>query len=420
MNLTLLVFLLVYVVMAAGKLPRVSLDRTGGAVVGALAMIVIGSISAQAAWAAIDYRTMGLLFGLMLVSGTFSIAGFYGWTAQRVADLPLRPEMLLAVLIVVGAVLSSILTKDVVAVAMVPLLVTLTMARKLNPVPFLLAFCFALNTGATATLIGAPQNMIVGQTLQLSFAAFLGATAIPALLALPVVWVFVVLLFRNKWQLSPHPAAPQKPAATGKGRAATLDKVETTKAVLVTAAVVAAFLFTDWPHELVALAAAGVLLISHRLPSNKLLQQVDGSLLLLIAGLFVVNAAMSATGLPQHVLGHLRAVGVNLNEPVTLYLVGAFLSDLVGNNPAVMLLVPYVDKIAHPDALTAALVLGTGFSSNLFTFGSLAGIIMVEQSALQGVKVSFGEFFRAGAPITLITMLIGAAWVWLLTSSSLW
>ncbi len=407
MDQTLLVFLLVYLVMGLGKLPGFKVDRTGAAVIGMLAMIVIGSISGKAAWDAIDYSTIGLLFGLMIVSSAFSVSGFYGWAATRVADLPLSPPLLAAVLIVVGAGLSAVLTKDVVAVAMVPLLVSVTLARSLNPVPFLLAFCFAVNTGSTATLIGSPQNMITAQTLNISFNGFLGATGIPALLSLPIVWALVSYIYRGRWELvksadNSNMKAPSVPP---------LDKIETAKAIIIATAVVAAFVFSSWPHEIIALAAGSALLISRRVSSHNVLKDVDIDLLLLISGLFVVNAAMAATGLPQEVLSHLRSYGLNLDDPLSLYVVGGFLSNLVGNNPAVMLLVPYVNPSLDPDALTAALVLGTGFSSNMIIFGSLAGIITVEQAALCGIKISFMEFFKAGIMVTILTMILAGIWI---------
>ena len=433
MDLTVLIFLLVYVVMGLGKLPGLRVDRTGAAVVGALAMIVVGSISPKGAWMAIDYRTMGLLFGLMVVSASFSVSGFYGRAATRIALLPLQPAHLVALLVLVGAGLSAVLTKDVVAVAMVPLLVSLTLARRLNPTPFLLAFCFAVNTGSTATLIGSPQNMITGQTLGISFNDFVVATGVPAVLSLPIVWIMIVLMYRGKWQLAEPVQATDPAQAAGPARIAgqaqaaapahapvappAFDRLETYKASVVALAVMAAFIFSPWPHELVALAAASLLLLSRRMSSHDVLGRVDGNLLLLIAGLFVVNAAMSATGLPQKALGGLEHLGLDLNHPLTLYGVGAVLSNLVGNNPAVMLLVPYLDTKLHVDATAAALVLGTGFSSNLVIFGSLAGIITVEQSALFGVRISFGEFFRAGGWITLLTMLMAALWVAFLGSS---
>ena len=116
-------------------------------------------------------------------------------------------------------------------------------------------------------------------------------------------------------------------------------------------------------------------------------------------GLFVVNAAMAATGLPQHLIADLKAAGLDLDAPLTLFLVICALSNIVGNNPAVMLLIPYLGTTGDRDALGAALALGTGFSSNMIVFGSLAGIIVVEQARARGIAISFAEFARAGLPV---------------------
>lgn len=410
MGLTLAIFLLVYIAMGFGKLPGFKVDRTGAAVVGALAMMVAGSIGPKAAWDAIDYTSVGMLFGLMVVSAAFVVSGFYAWTAERVALLPVSPPMLLAVLVAVGGGLSALLTNDVVAVAMTPLLVSLTLARGLNPVPFLLAFCFAANTGSAGTLIGSPQNMIAAQQLGLSFNGFLAIAGLPALASLPLVWGLVALIYRGRWTL-PEGAKMPAPAPVAAGAPATFDRLETLKAGVVTLIVVLAFIFSDWPRELIALGGAGVLLINREIASSDMLRHIDGNLLLLIMGLFVVNAAMAATGLPQDLLNGMRATGLDLNDPLALYLVGGTLSNIVGNNPAVMLLIPFLTPGSQAEALGAALALGTGFSSNLIVFGSLAGIIVVEQAAASGVKISFGEFARAGVPVTLACMVMAAGWI---------
>ncbi|MGH2343179.1 SLC13 family permease [Segnochrobactraceae bacterium EtOH-i3] len=417
MDLTLLIFLVVYVAMGAGKIPGFMVDRTGAAIVGALAMLATGAITSAKAWDAIDYHALGMLFGLMVVSAAFVASGFYGWAARRVATLPVSPPLLLAVLIAVGGVLSAFLTNDVVVVAMTPLLVSVTLARGLNPVPFLLAFCFAANTGSSGTLIGSPQNMIIAEGLGLSFNGFLGVTAIPALLSLPVVWATLVLVYRGRWSVSAvaltdDPAKGAKQAAPEPDSGpAVLDIPETVKAGAVTLLVILAFVFGDWPRDLIALTAAGFLLINRKIASADMLKHVDGNLLLLIMGLFVVNAGMAATGLPQTLLAELRGAGFNLENPLVLFVVGGTLSNIVGNNPAVMLLVPFLHAGENADALGAALALGTGFSSNLIVFGSLAGIIVVEQAARCGVRISFGEFARAGVPVTVVTVLLAAGWI---------
>lgn len=410
MDLTLLIFLLVYIAMGFGKLPGFKIDRTGSALVGALAMLSIGSISSQAAWNAIDYKTIGLLFGLMIVSGAFAVSGFYSWAANKVATLNVSPAKLLAVFIVVSGVLSSILTNDVVVVAMTPLLVSITLARGLNPIPFLLGFCFAANAGSVGTLIGSPQNMIAAQALDVSFVELLKVAGLPAIVSLFIVWGVISFLFRGKWEIrkSASPAHTPMPSPQ-------LDIIETIKAFVVTVALVVLFIIDIWPQELVALAAAGILLINRKIASNDVLKEVDGNLILLIMGLFIVNAAMAATGLPQTLLADLNHLGMDLNDPLSLYVTGAALSNIVGNNPTVMLLVPYLNAAgANADALCAALALGTGFSSNMVIFGSLAGIVVVEQSKSCGVEISFMDFAKAGVPVSVICLVLASFWIYFL------
>lgn len=412
MDLTLAVFLLVYLAMAIGFLPGFKVDRTGAAVVGAMLLIAVGRISPPAAWAAIDYRTLGLLFGLMVISSAFVTAGFYNWTARRVAGLPVGPAALLAVLIAVGGGLSALLTNDVVMVAMTPVLVSITLARGLNPVPFLLAFCFAANVGSAATIIGSPQNMIAAEALRISFTGFVRVAALPALAGLPVIWLVIVLLYRGRWTAAAAPAAPAA-ASPAASPGIAFDRLETLKAAFVTLLVLGAFVFSSWPHMLVAMAGASALLVSRSTASRDMLAHVDGNLLLLLMGLFVVNAALASTDLPQHLLAAMRQRGLDLHDPLSLLVVMSVLSNIVGNNPAVMLVVPFIGEVGpeSADGLGAAIALGTGFSSNLVIFGSLAGIIVAEQARDHGVRIGFAEFSRAGLPTAVLTLGLAAAWI---------
>ena len=402
MALTVGIFLATYVAMALGRLPGFRVDRTGAALLGAIGMLVSEAIATDAAWASISFPTMALLFGLMIVSGSFSASGFYDWVATRAAPLRLAPSALLAVMIATSGVLSAILTNDVVVVAMVPLLVQLCQARGLNPVPFLLGFAFAANAGSAGTIIGSPQNMIIAEALHLSFLGFMKGAMVPALLSLPLIWMVMVVLYRGRW-VAPA-VATQAPAPVP------LDKGETIKAAIVTVLVVAAFCLTSWPRPLVALGAAAILLLNRRIASSNVLKHVDGDLFILLGGLFVVNAAFATTGLPQEAMNYLLQWGVDLMHPLTLLVTVGVLSDIVGNNPAVLLIVPYV-KSANPELAGEAMALGTGLASNVVVFGSLAGIIVVEEAGKRGVVISLGEFSRAGVPVSLIGLAIAAGWL---------
>jgi Na+/H+ antiporter NhaD/arsenite permease-like protein len=222
------------------------------------------------------------------------------------------------------------------------------------------------------------------------------------MLSLIAIWVVLVWLYRGRWQATgaaaPQPAEP------------VLNRLETVKALVVTAAVIAAFLFTAWPPELIALAAAAVLIVNRTIASSDLLQTIDGDLLLLVAGLSVVNAALAATGLPHRWIATLGDYGISLTEPIPLYLTMAVLSDAVGNTAASLMVTPYVTGL-EPKVAAAALALGSGLSGNAIVFGSLPGIVLMQAAQGRGVPISFGEFSRAGVPVTLISLALGAAWV---------
>ncbi len=413
MDLTIIIFLLVYVAMGVGHLPGLRLDRTGTAIVGAMILLVAGRITPAAAWNAIDYRSIGLLFGLMVVSAAFSVAGFYDWVAQRVGAMAVGPKALLAVMIAVAAGMAALLNKDVVAVAMAPVFCSICLNRKLNPLPYLLAFCFAANFGSCLTLIGSPQSMIVAETLHLSFVGFSRAAALPALVGLPVIWIVLVWCYRGNWQLASLPAAAQARAPAAPADA--FNRGETIKAGLVTFAVVAAFTLTELPHMLIALAGASVLLISRRFASRNMLHHVDGDLLLLLIGLFIVNAAMTATGLPAHLLEWMRGYGVDLHDPLSMLAIMAVISNVIGNNPAVMLVNPFLGGASQPEALGAAIALGTGLSSSAVIFGSLVGIIVAEECERRGIPFSFREFARSGLPTSIVALGVAAAWIYLIS-----
>ncbi|MDO8976107.1 SLC13 family permease [Reyranella sp.] len=409
MALTVAIFLATYVAMAVGRLPGFRVDRTGAALLGAIAMLVFEKIDVDAAWAAVSFPTMALLFGLMIVSGAFSVSGFYGWLTARAAALKLGPAKLLDVMIVTSGVLSSILTNDVVVVAMVPLLLQFCVARRLNTTPFLLGFAFAANSGSAGTIIGSPQNMIIAQGLDLSFVGLMRAAMLPSILSLVVIWGVLVVLYRGRWMNVD--AAPASTAAAPPP--VTLDRVEIAKAAVVTVLVVAAFCLTDWPRELIALAAGAVLLLNRRIASADVMKHVDGDLFILLGGLFVVNAAFASTGIPQRMIADLTQWGLDLTHPVALLVGSGVLSDIVGNNPAVLLLMPYIQG-GNPEQTGAAMALGTAMASNVVVFGSLAGIIVVEEAAKRGAPVSLAEFSRAGVPVSLISMLVAAGWLLLL------
>jgi len=392
------VFAVVYVGMLLGEIPGLALDRTGVALLGALALVATERVTPAAAWAAVDVPTLALLFGLMVVSAQFRLGGFYTWVARRIVAAPVSPSALLAGVVAVAGGLSAVLANDIVCLAVAPLLVEGCARRRLDPVPFLLALACAANVGSAATLIGNPQNMLIGQTLALSFAGFLADAAVPSAAGLVLVWAVLHVSVRGRWESdTPVPAVEAPP----------LDRWQTTKGLLVLGLLVAGFLFAPVPREVLALGAAALLLTSRRMASRDLIGLVDWHLLVLFVGLFVVNHAFAEAGLAAQANAALRGAGVDLGDARWLFPTTAVLSNLVSNVPAVMLLLPHA---SHPLA-GPILALSSTLAGNLLIVGSIANILVGDQAKARGVRIGWREHARVGVPVTLATLALAAAWL---------
>ena len=397
------IFVLVYLGMILGGLPFLQLDRTGVALLGAIALISIEAVSLDDAARSIHLPTLIMLFAFMVVSAQMRLGGFYDWVTRRLAESPLQPALLLGALIFVVAGLAAVFSNDVVCLAVAPVLIDTCRRRGLAPLPFLLALACASNIGSAATLIGNPQNMLIGQSLQLSFAGYLLQAAVPVLAGLIVTWGLILMLSRGQLEGVAEPV----PVGDDRDASAVLDRWQTAKGLTIASAVLLCFVFTSWPREVVALTGAGVLLMSRKLHSRHMLGLVDWELLVLFMGLFVVNHALQKTGLPARAMADLAAAGVPLQHPGPLFAATFVLSNIVSNVPAVMLLLPGAE---HPLA-GLTLALASTLAGNLFIVGSIANIIVVDAAARRGVQIGWRSHARVGVPVTLATLAITAGYL---------
>jgi Na+/H+ antiporter NhaD/arsenite permease-like protein len=402
------VFVVVYLGMILGGLPLLQLDRTGVALLGAIALIGFDAVSLDEAAQSIHLPTLIMLFSFMVVSAQMRMGGFYDGVTRWMVRLPMAPPLLIGALIFVVAALSAVFSNDIVCLAVAPVLIDACRGRRLAPLPFLLALACAANIGSAATLIGNPQNMLIGETLHLSFAGYVLEAALPVGMGLATTWALVLTLTRgqlvDRVAVVAHESIRDEAAAT---EGISLDSWQTIKGLSVALAVVTCFLFTSWPREVVALTGAGVLLTSRRLHSRQMLGLVDWELLVLFIGLFVVNHALQKTGLPARLVDDLAAAGVSLQHLGPLFVTTFVLSNIVSNVPAVMLLLPSVaNTLAGP---TLALV--STLAGNLFIVGSVANIIVIDAAARRGIAISWREHARIGVPVTLVTLAIVAVYL---------
>jgi Na+/H+ antiporter NhaD/arsenite permease-like protein len=434
------IFAVVYLGMFLGGLPRLKLDRSGVALLGAIAVMAVTGMGVDAAARAVDLPTIVLLFAFMVVSAQMRLGGFYTEVTRRVGALPLAPAALLAALIAVAAALSAVFSNDVVCLAMTPVVLRIALQRGLPPVPLLVALACAANIGSAATLIGNPQNMLIGSVLQMPFGAYAAAALPPVLGAL--LWLWGVLAWALRRQVadaarrgvqadgaatSPRPAPGsvlaneactrrEIPAATvgaqiseipRPAQAPLFDAWQSAKGLTVAMLLMALFLFTEVPREVTALVGAAVLLLSRRLHSAQVMGFVDWPLLLLFIGLFIVNHAFESTGLAAQAVAALAAQGVRLSDPGVLLVAGVALSNLVSNVPAVMLLLPHLQGFEA--GLTLALV--STFAGNLLLVGSIANLIVADLAAREGVIIGARRHAALGVPVTLGSLVL--LWGWM-------
>ncbi len=406
-----LIFGLVYLGMILGGLPWLRLDRTGVALLGAIAVIGFGELSPEHAAQAVHLPTILLLFSFMVISAQMRLGGFYGAVTRRMVALPLGPAGLLGVVIAVSGGLSAVFSNDIVCLAVAPVLTQACLRRGVDPVPYLLALACASNIGSAATLIGNPQNMLIGEVLKLPFAGYLRLAVVPVVLGLVALWAGLAWpLRRVRAAPGPVPALQISPAPRTEPDEPDFDAWQTAKGLAVALALVGVFLFTDWPRDVAALVAAGVLLLSQRFHSSRMMALVDWELLVLFMGLFVVNRALESTGLTQQAIAALARAGVDLADAATMFGATLLLSNLVSNVPAVMLLLPAVPPGQGLQG-GALLALISTLAGNLFIVGSIANIIVVDAARRFGVQIDWTTHLRTGAPVTVVTLLI--TWFWL-------
>jgi Na+/H+ antiporter NhaD/arsenite permease-like protein len=395
------IFVLTYLGMAAGRVPGLQLSRTGIALLGAIAMMVFsGTTSAQAA-ASVNWPTILLLFGFFVLSAQLRLSGFYTWIAEWISQRLDAPTLFLAFMTVVTAGLSAFLNHDIVCYVLTPVACTALIRNGRNPVPYLVAMAISSNIGAAATLIGSPQNILIGEVAKLSFLHHMLWSFPPVVFGLCAIYVLVPRMADGIAPARVHAAAasPQQVYP--------VDRYHVTKGLVILTVVIALF-FTSLPKEIVVLVAAGIHLASTKFKTEALFALVDWPILVLFTCLFVVSGTFQATGYGEQAVAWLQGIGVNPSSPIALAALTAGLSALINNAPAVMLLLKIV-PVLHAST-GYIMIAANSFGGSLILTASVSNIIVVQQAQQQGIVISFRDFARIGIPITLVAL--GGLIVW--------
>lgn len=364
-------------------------------------MVTVGGLSFEAATRAVDYRTLTLLFGMMVLVAHLQMATFFRSVARIIAAHVATPRGLVVAITFAAGLLSAFFVNDTICLMFTPIVLEVAALRGLAPLPLLLAVATGSNIGSVATITGNPQNMLIGSLSGLSYAHFTAALAPIALVGLAIDAAVICAVCRRDLAVAAAPPAPV--------RIRPLHRRLMVKPLLVAGGMIAAF-FAGIDPALVAAAGAASLLVTRRVKPEKVWRRIDWDLLMLFVGLFVVIGGAEAAHLDQWFFDHLRAIGTDTIAGLSV--IATLLSNLISNVPAVMLLARLIPTLPDPDTAWLTLAMSSTLAGNLTLLGSIANLIVLEGARRRGVTIGFLQYLRVGLPVTLLTLAFGVWWLY--------
>jgi Na+/H+ antiporter NhaD/arsenite permease-like protein len=394
----LVVFCVTYLVIASRQLHFLKLDRPAGAVVGAVAMVIVGGLPMDEALHAIDLNVLLLLFGVLLIAAYLTEARFFRICAYYVLTRAKSARSLLFGLVFVSGALSALLVNDTVCVVLTPLVLAVVVEARLPALPYLLALASASNVGGVVSFSGNPQNMIVGAHAQdtIGFAQYLALTLPVGIVCLAANAALIAWLFRFDIPKGPlADRSPPKPA---------VDKPLMIKALL-SLALFAGLALAGVSLAGAAMCAAAVLMVAARTGGREMFTKVDWTLLAFFGGLFVVVQGVAHAGVLRDVFDAVAPVVArgDLGGDIAFIAFIVLAANVVSNVPLVLVAVSWIPHMPEPTWGYIMLAVASTLAGNLTLFGSVANIIVMETAGPRG-EISFWRFLRYGSVITIVNL----------------
>ncbi|MEJ1357504.1 MAG: ArsB/NhaD family transporter [Candidatus Sedimenticola sp. (ex Thyasira tokunagai)] len=420
-----LLFVATYILVMTERLNRAVISITA-----ACLMIIGGVLTQQAAFEGVDFNTLGLLTGMMMIVGLAKNSGIFQflaiWSVKRVkAD----PWGILVMLVVVTAVLSALLDNVTTVLLIAPVTLLITDTLKINAYPYLFAEIFASNIGGTATLIGDPPNIMIGSAVGLGFNDFFFNLA-PIVVVILAITLLILYLFWGR-SLETDPALQEK-VMEYRERDAITDARLLKQSLVVLTLVMMGFVFG---HDLglqpatVAMFGASLLLIVHNLKRStaeesvsvhKTFCEVEWTTLFFFIGLFIVVYGVESTGLLERIAHHIMEItgGDRSVTAISILWVSAVASALVDNIPFVATMIPLIESMATTFGnngellpLWWSLALGSCLGGNGSLVGASANLIVAGFAERSGQPIHFTKFMLGAFPLMLLSILISSIYI---------
>ncbi|MDU2065346.1 MAG: SLC13 family permease [Sporomusaceae bacterium] len=388
----------VLVIFTLGKSPIFRVDRAGAAIIGAVAMTGTGVLSYDKAVSAVDYKTIIILFSMMILVANLKLAGFFEFVGNHLIRMVHNKKNLLFAIILVSGVLSAFTINDIVCLLFTPIVLLICQKLDCNPVPHLLGVAIVSNIGSAATLLGNPQNILVGSLSKMTFLSYFMVAAPIAILGL--LCTFSVIAFYYRKELCGGWDSRQQIPVN-------VHMYLIIKSLLILAVILITYLF-GFDLALVASLGATASLLTRRVEPSKVYASVDFNLLVIFIGLFIIVAGVEESGLVNYFFDQFSFLKLSTLGLFAIFTVG--LSNLVSNVPAVLLM-RFLIPDTEAEVWWKALALFSTLAGNLTIAGSIANLIVVEIAKQNHVYMTAREYFRIGFPLTLVVTFIGYLWL---------
>ena len=413
--LGLAVFLGTYVLIATERI-----HKTIAAMAGGVAMILLGIVSQEQAFEHIDFNVIFLLAGMMILAGIIRKTGVFGWLAVRAARFAGGDAYrVLVVMSVITAVASALLDNVTTVVLVGPITLFLAARLGLNPMPLIIAEILASNIGGTATLIGDPPNILIASAANIDFATFFLNMAPLSAIVLVVFLVAARWLFRG--QLVVDPQMRDALLALDERQMITDPTLLRSSLVVLGLTMLGFVLHGPLGYEpaTVALTGAVALMVVARENPHEVLREVEWPTLFFFIGLFMLIAGVIEIGMIEAIATALTDLtgGALAGGAIVILWLSAVLSGVVYNIPYTATMLPVVEQMSEPhggsQALWWALAAGADMGGNLTIIGASANVILASMSEREGHPIGFWTFMKYAAPVTLGSILISTAYIWL-------
>ncbi len=394
-----IIFTITFLGIIFTRLPRLNIDRPSAAFFGAVAMIVFGVVTFEEAVTAIDYNTIGLLLGMMIIIAVLEIDGFFTLIAEKTISLSRSRLQFLFIVVFVTGIASAFLVNDAVVLLFTPVVIQICRSGKLNPIPYLIAEILASNIGSTMAITGNPQNILIGISSGIPYGKFLLHLMPISLIGLFLLVILTKLIFRTDFA--------SKDKLIFHEEEVSYDYVSMKFSVPIFVLVLLLFFFSKMLSlsiPTIALAGASLILILGRIKPSKVIKEVDWVLLLFFAGLFIVVHGIEKVGALNSFIEK-TPLSNDLSGIVGIHGLSLFLSQIVSNVPYTILMLPIL-KASSSDLLWLSLASAATLAGNATIIGAVANLIVIEVAKSYGVEIKFWQFTKAGIVVTLITMFV--------------